>query len=286
MKVKIIAPSSKCADSTIKLNQAIELLTSHGFEVNHSPHLFSDSTLPYYANDRRQRLADLRDAIMRDDDIIWAFRGGYGAAEIVEDCMNLNSKPLKKKVLIGFSDITALHLVFNQTFNMPSLHASVLTSLLGDQSHHMDDITKILRGEKHILKLTPTNEIAKEARIEGKIIGGNLCVLQTMIGTKLHPDTEDKIILLEDVGEQGYKIARMLNHFQNAGLFDKPKAIILGDFTCASAPHYIDETLAAFVHEHQNLPIYRLNSGHGHINHPVILGANVIIEDSFLEGNL
>lgn len=286
MRVRIIAPSSKCIDSNIKLNQAIELLTSHGFEVNHSEHLFSDATLPYYANDKRHRLEDLRDAILSDDDIIWAFRGGYGAAELVEDCMDLASQPLKKKVLIGFSDITAIHVLFNQTFNMPSLHASVLTSLLGDQSHHIDDITKILHGEKHILRLTPANELAKSARIEGKIIGGNLCVLQTMIGTKLHPNTDDKIILIEDIAEPGYKIARMINHFKNAGLFNSPKGIILGDFTSAGENHYIDETIASFIGEHPELPIYRLNSGHGHINHPVILGADVIIENGFLEGSL
>ena len=286
MKVRIIAPSSKCIDSAIKLNQAIELLTSHGFEVNHSAHLFSDTTLPYYANDARHRLEDLRDAILSDDDIIWAFRGGYGAGEIVEDCMDLGSELPKKKILIGFSDITAIHLLFNQTFNMPSLHASVLTSLLGDQSHHIDDITKILRGEKHILKLTPANELAKSARIEGKIIGGNLCVLQTMIGTKLHPNTNDKILLMEDIAEPGYKIARMLNHFKNAGLFSGLKGIILGDFTNAGENHYIDETLESFINTHPELPIYSLNSGHGHINHPVILGADVIIENGFLEGSL
>jgi muramoyltetrapeptide carboxypeptidase len=286
MKVRIIAPSSKCIDSTIKLNQAIELLTSHGFEVSHSEHLFSNTTLPYYANDALHRLEDLRDAILSDDDIIWAFRGGYGAGEIVEDCLDLKSELPKKKTLIGFSDITAIHLLFNQTFNMPSLHASVLTSLLGDQSHHIDDIKKILFGEKNILRLTPANELAKSARVEGKIIGGNLCVLQTMIGTKLHPNTDDKIILIEDVAEPGYKIARILNHFKNAGLFNSLKGIILGDFTNEAENHYIDETLESFINANPNIPIYRLNSGHGHINHPVILGSNIVIENSFLEGAL
>ncbi len=286
MKVRIIAPSSKCIDSTIKLNQIIELLASHGFEVSHSAHLFSDTTLPYYANDARHRLEDLRDAILSDDDIIWAFRGGYGAGEIVENCMDLKSELQKKKILIGFSDITAIHLLFNQIFNMPSLHASVLTSLLGDQAHHINDITKILRGEKHILKLTPANDLAKNARIEGKIIGGNLCVLQTMIGTRLHPETDDKIIFIEDTAEPGYKIARMLNHFKNAGLFNSLKGIILGDFTNAGENNYIDETLKSFINAHPNPPIYRLNSGHGHINHPVILGSDIVIDNGFLEGSL
>lgn len=284
MKVRIIAPASSCADSELKLNQAIKLLSSHGFDVIHSPKLFSDHPLPYYANTKAERLDDLHDAILSDADIIWAFRGGYGSGEIVEDCINLALEPIKKKILIGFSDITAIHLLFNQIFHIPSLHASVLTSLLTDQAHHIEDIKRILSGEKHILEIKPLNAIAKNTRIEGEIIGGNLCVLQTMIGTKLHPNTDNKILLLEDVGEAGYKIARMLNHLKNADILSGLKACILGDFT--GTEHNINYALEQFIETHPELPIYRLASGHGEINHPVILGTNIVIENGFLEGSL
>ncbi len=284
MKARIIAPSSACIDSELKLNQTIELLTNHDFEVIHSLRLFSERPLPYYANSKAERLADLRDAILSDDDIIWAFRGGYGAGEIIENCMDLAAEPLKKKILIGFSDITAIHLLFNQIFHMPSLHASVLTSLLSYQAHHIEDIKRILGGEKHILRIKPLNHVAKNIKIEGKITGGNLCVFETMIGTKLHPDTNNKILLLEDVSEPGYKISRMLNHLENAGIFSGLKACILGDFIGTDS--HINYALDQFIECHPELPIYRLASGHGAINHPVILGANVVIENGFLEGCL
>lgn len=283
MKVRIIAPSSSCINADLKLNQAIELLTSNGFVVSHPQNLFAKERLPFYSNTREERSKDLRDAILDEEiDIIWAFRGGYGAAEIVEDAIELKNLITKHKLLIGFSDITALHILWNQEFNMKSLHASVLTSLLSGQASHINCIKHILSGAKHSVEITPINQIALNTEVKGEIVGGNACVLQTMIGTKLHPKTKDKIIFLEDVNEEGYKVARILNHIEKAGLLDNVKACIIGDFTHPSDLN-IEYALNDFVNRHKNIPIYKIASGHNDVNHPIIMGGEVIISNGFLE---
>lgn len=279
MKVRIISPSSIMADPYKKLEESVLLLNSHGFEVQYNHDLFGDAKdCRFYANSREFRLQDLKDAILDDQaDIIWAFRGGYGAGEIVEECIEL--KPVKQKILIGFSDITAIGALFTQIYNMPFLHASAVTTLLARQASHIHDIKKILSGEQFGTHIEPLNECAK-AGISGEVTGGNLCMVQTLIGTKLHLQTKGKILFLEDVAEPGYKIARMLNHLERAGVFEGVIGCILGDFT--DGDENIDYVLGEFVKGHNNIPIYRIASGHGDVNHPILMGRSVSILNGLL----
>ncbi len=115
----------------------------------------------------------------------------------------------------------------------------------------------------------------------GKIIGGNLAVLQTMIGTSLHPETTGKILFLEDCNEPGYKIARMLNHLEQAGLIDDVKCILFGEFT--GGDEHKDYAIRDFISRHTVLPIFSIPCGHGEINHPLLLGGEVKISRNVLE---
>lgn len=276
MKVRIISPSSIMANAYVKLEESVLLLKSHGFDVKYNPNLFGDSKdCRFYANIRELRLEDLRDAILDDEaDIIWAFKGGYGAGEIVEECMNLT--PSRQKILIGFSDITAIGALFLQIYNMPFLHASCAATLLSDQSMHIDDIKKILDGEQYSTSIEPLNECAK-ASITGKITGGNLSMIQTLIGTKLQFQTKGKILFLEDVEEPGYKIARMLNHLERARVLDGVIGLILGDFT--GGDENIDYVLDEFIKCHNNIPIYKIAAGHDDVNNPILMGTEVSLSN-------
>lgn len=281
--VRIIAPSSGSTDQEIQLEKCVNLLKLHDFNVTYPMNLFSTIPHPYYANTFEIRLQHLIDAINDPNiDIIWAIKGGSNAAEIVDSCLNL-SKSIKPKLLIGYSDITTLHLLFNQYFGLKTLHASVLYNLLDKQSQHMSCIMRILSQEVYTVPLTPANERAQSWNGEGVIGGGNLCILETNIGTKLHPQFSGKYMFLEDVAEPPYKIARMLNHLERAGVFENVLGFLFGDFLYNDTLNSENAALQDFFSRHSDVPIFRVASGHGNTNYPLLFGGIVKISSHSLE---
>lgn len=300
-KISIIAPSSAPhADDLNKvLKGASNLLTDQGFKVKYHPEIFSKNNLNYFAAPKHVRSEALQQAL--DDEevkIIWAIRGGYGASEIMSDFMphsfqeqTLQTKYLKDKLLIGYSDITALHMLFNKHYLLPSLHAPVLNSLLGEQASMMNEIISLFERGFAEYDLTPlVSSWGKDEKnihttydeIETEIIGGNLAVFCNLIGTSLHPDTKGKILIFEDIHENGYKLHRYLMHLQNAGLLKDIRAIIFGDFIGSDKDILIEESLIEFCESYlhpYNIACYRLAGfGHGKVNHPVTLGGRALLD--------
>jgi muramoyltetrapeptide carboxypeptidase len=106
-----------------------------------------------------------------------------------------------------------------------------------------------------------------------------------LIGTKNHPNLTNKILILEEVNEPGFRISRLFNHLEKAELLDGLKAIILGDFLYGD--EFSDDSIEAFIESHPNLPIYRLNGfGHGEVNKSFVLGKEALIRDGVLEFGL
>lgn len=287
-KIAIIAPSSKTPDCETKIKAVANLLEQLGFQLSISENIFSNDCLSFFAASKEARLTVIKQALEDPSvKIIWAFRGGYGSTEIVEECMGIKSSG--PKILIGFSDITALHLLFNQYYKFPTIHGSVLTSLLDKQSSMLDYCLDIISGDDIEISMEGLNKATFGREICGELTGGNLNVFCKLIGTKLHPDTNNKIIILEDIDERGYEIHRYLIHAKNAGLFHNVKAVIFGDFTATDefAEVAIEDFCAKYL---QDIPCFRLKGfGHGVINYPVIFGAKTAIsKDAILriENNL
>jgi len=278
--IRIIAPSGATLDPNKKLAAIVGFLTSHGFEVSVLDNIFSDPELPFYANTREVRFAQLRDALLDPKvDIIWAFRGGYGSAEIAVPAMDI--APIGTKIMIGFSDITVLHLLFNQHYQMPSIHGPVLTSLLDKHPGAIDTIKEILAGKKQFIQLSPKNDAASND-ISGVLVGGNLTMLASMIGTKLEPQLDNKILVLEEVNDPGYKISRVINQLEQSGSLGKIAACILGDFTCGDG--HVEWAISDFIQHHPLLPIYRADGiGHGDVNIPLVFGEKATIISGILE---
>lgn len=286
-KVCIIAPSSACKDeqgnldveaSLHRLKSIQEIFLSGDFQCQYTSGIIEKNDLEYMANYKDKRLDGLKLAILDPQvKIISAFRGGYGALELIFDCLKI--KPSAPKILIGFSDITALHFLFNQHYNLPSIHGAVAPN----HEHLFDKMVNILSGNEASFSLEAINKCAKEnQQIEGVTTGGNLTIICNMIGTKLHPDTNNKILIIEDVAEQGYRIHRYLLHMYNAGLFDNVRAVILGDFT--QGDNHIDASIEHFArHYLQLVPVFKAKSiGHGKDNYPFALGSNAKIENDIL----
>ncbi|WP_253307897.1 MULTISPECIES: LD-carboxypeptidase [unclassified Rickettsia] len=278
--ISIIAPSSSCRDAENRLEEAKKILVERGFKVLVDDKIFAGDELPFFAAPKTERLRMFKEAMENSEvKIIWAFRGGYSCGEFAQECFDI--KMAGDKILIGYSDITVLHLLLNQYYNMPSIHGSVLTSLLPSTNQDIQEIINIIEGEDSKIAVMPINK-PNENNIVGKVSGGNLTVLTKMIGTKLSPNLDKKILILEDVNEKGYAIHRNLMQLKNAGMFDNVKAIIFGDFTNSDGNETI--SIEAFCRNHiPQLPTYHaLGIGHGQINHPFIMNHEAVIEGNYL----
>ena len=277
--ISIIAPASSCSDAKNKLKEAIEMLTAKDFKTLVDDKIFTGDELPFFAAPKAERFRMFKEAIENERvKIIWAFRGGYGCGEFIEDCFNLNKKG--DKILIGYSDITALHLLLNNHYDTVTIHGSVLTSLLPPNNQNITPIISILEGNNSKIALTVMNKI-NDANIIGKIIGGNLTVLTNLIGTAVNLKGID-ILLLEDINEKGHAIYRDLMHLKNADIFANIKAVIFGDFI--NGDEHIEQSIQSFCLNHiPNIACYRAeNIGHGVVNYPIIMNHEVIISDNIL----
>ncbi len=243
---------------------------------------------PLHSHEDDYRLEHLIKALTaKDSQAIWCFKGGYGTAKLIPMLAKLK-KPAKPKMLIGFSDITALHLFLNQKWGWPTLHAPVLWQLIHGKvdASSAEKVKAFLLG-KHAPKfaLKPMNEAAKNYSGSGKIIGGNLALLQTSIGTMWQAKPKGKFLFIEEVDEHAYRVDRMLNHLKQAGLFTEVKGVLLGDFTYKTLPDEVKKIDALLKEGAVDFPapVFRLAGiGHGDINDPLVLGAKADIRKNML----
>lgn len=282
----LIAPSSPCADPAGKkkeLNwqkfEAVKkIFEEQGFEVQYQEDIFLESNLPYIAASKEVRLRHLKDALQDPNvKVIASLRGGYGCQQIIFDATDI--KPYGQKILIGFSDLTAMHLLFNQNYKMPSIHGMV------HEKYEVatKQIFGLLHGknDQHKLEVFNKKATANNAVITGTTAGGNLTLLASMVGTELSPDFQDKIVILEDIGESGYKIHRMLLQLYNAKIIQKAKAIIFADFHGGGPT--VGPSIKAFIDEYlSDTPVYQ-TTGIGHKDWvPFILGSEAKISEDML----
>jgi muramoyltetrapeptide carboxypeptidase len=272
--IDIIAPASSVPGQRFDDNLA--WIQSTGL-IPHVPENMIQIDL-FFAAPLEVQLKQLKDALYSDAKAIWCLRGGYGSMRLIPHLLKLRP-PKKPKLLIGFSDITSLHLFFTQKWNWPSLHARTVSQMHSHLSETPDRklLKDILFGKKteHTFKkLIPMNDFARKANtIEAPITGGNLRIVQTSLGTDWELKAKNKILFLEDVGERGYSIDRMFEQMIQAKIIDKGlKALILGDFTEGLEKDGRDLGIEAMERFAARVPypvLRGLPAGHGEINYPV-----------------
>ena len=279
--ISIIAPSGVLKDYEQYMEKSISLMESWGLNVVLGSTIYE--SYGHFSSTDFNREKDFQNAI--DDNkikAIWCARGGYGAMRIID---NINYDNLLKnpKWVIGYSDITAIH---NDIHNLgvESLHG-VMCKSLEDISIDDDSINKlkdILFEEGELKYIIEGNEYNIIGEASGKLVGGNLTLLQSLLQSKSSVDTTNKIIFIEDVGEYLYHIDRMLYSLKRADYFSKCSGLIVGDFTDIKKNetkfgknlHEIINEIA----EEYNIPVmYGFPAGHGEKNLPLIFGRNVQI---------
>ncbi|RYH76400.1 LD-carboxypeptidase [Flavobacteriaceae bacterium 144Ye] len=228
--VAIVAPSGILKNRQHEVQQASDLLKSWGLNVVVGKHVFSQDN--HFAGTDNERCEDFQNA-MDDPTIsaIWCARGGYGAVRIL-DKLDFTKFKMKPKWLIGYSDITALHSLFhNQGFE--TIHAMMCVSLTKDLEGLEQTVATFksaIFGETLTYTLAGTN-YNRVGTASGELVGGNLTMLHTMLGSETSIDTSGKILFIEEIGEYKYHIDRMLQSLKRAGYFDNCAGVIVGDMT-------------------------------------------------------
>lgn len=177
-------------------------------------------------------------------DALWCIRGGYGSARLLPllDFQLIQNHP---KMFIGMSDITALHIALGQCASLVSYLGPNLASLFHLEKPSTDftfnHCWHFLSHPKDIYNYSyPKSQeisVIKEGEAEGILVGGNLALITSLIGTPWQLDAQGKILVLEDVNEAPYKIDRMLNQLQLSGLLDQVSGVVLGAFEQCVTPH-------------------------------------------------
>lgn len=273
--VDIIAPASHSPSE--KLFSGLDWIENAGLVPRVPKDLIKRDL--FFAAPLELQLEHLKRALYSDSKAIWCLRGGYGSMRLIPYLKKL-SPPKRPKLFVGFSDITSLHLFFTQQWNWPVIHGRTISQLDPDLANSSDRrfLKEIVFGKKtdKVFKnLIPLNDAAREERsLHSTMTGGNLRILQSSLGTDWQLKAKNKILFLEDVGERGYSIDRMLEQLIQAKIIDRNlKAIIFGDFTQAlekDGKDFSKKALERFA-KRVSYPVLRgLPAGHGKIkNYPL-----------------
>jgi len=277
--VAIIAPSSSVSKEQAELCK--KLVEEMGYNVKmgkcvyQSIHGYSSGTGVEKAEEINQMFAD------KEVKAIWCIRGGDTSSHAMDklDFKMISNNP---KIFVGYSDITNLNVNFNQKCGFITFHGPMVKS---NMLNRYDNFTKnsfknALNMKKELVLENPSGEdfeVIVGGHAEGIIIGGNLSLLVSMIGTPYEVDTKDKILFIEDVNEEVKRLDRMMYQLKYSGKLDDAAGIIFGDFTdCinkAKGDYTAVEMLKDFLSNYKKPVMYNIKSGHCFPMSTIPLGA-------------
>lgn len=268
-----------------ELEQGIKIVESLGLHVKLGKHVFDK--YGYLAGSDSDRAADLND-MFKDNEVkgIICARGGYGSGRIVEllDYEVIKQKP---KVLLGYSDITYLHTAIRQRTGLITFHGPMVASDMGESdfaklSYDLLQQFFIPQDVVYTTAISPLEAIV-HGRAAGALVGGNLSLLTSTLGTPDEIDTKGKLLLLEDVSEPPYKIDSMLNQLKLAGKLDQAAGILIGDFTDCEAKDpetslSFDQVLVDYLTDLEKPVLKGFRIGHCNPNITVPLGTEATMD--------
>ncbi|NQZ01246.1 MAG: LD-carboxypeptidase [Bdellovibrionales bacterium] len=266
--IDIVAPGSACSMQELRLG--VRVLSDWGF-VPRVPKGLLDPG-PLFSNSDENRFLHLKNAFQAaDSKVVWCLRGGYGSNRLLPE-LDKMTKPKQTKYLIGYSDITSIHSFVQRKWKWPSLHGPLIERL-GSGDHPKSDLLRLKRvvtGQQDVLvfkNLIALNRKAREfGTLVSSVVGGNLCVLDSSIGTPWQFDCKDKILFLEEIGEKPHRVDRFFVHLEQSGALKGCKAILLGNFLIESPNLHrmIWSRVIPEFAERMKIPVFRgLPVGHG-----------------------
>lgn len=269
-RVAVVAPGGPL--QRLPLEPALELLMSWGLEPVLGANVRTGHG--FLAGNDDERLADLQRAL--DDPSvrgIFCARGGYGTARII-DRLNLTSLRRDPKVIVGYSDVTALHLLLHRALRLVTFHGPVLARAWEPDGWSAEQLRRAVMDPAALGLLPqpvsyPPVETLVPGTVSGSLVGGNLTLLASSLGTPTALDAAGAILLIEEVHEAPYAVDHLLTQLRRAGAFAGVAGVVVGECLRCDAgpedppsPHVRDVFAEMFVS--LGLPsIYGLACGHG-----------------------
>jgi len=234
--IGLVTPGSSV--SQMELAECMAKLEAMGFRTTYNDTVLSE--YGYFAGPDQERADELMDMFTREEvDAIWCVRGGYGSIRIL-DMLDYRIIRQNPKVFVGYSDITAIHTAIYQETGLVSFHGPVGTSEFNSFSKR--SIRKVLVDPRETYKYPYKREKGTRENpeydrytltggtAEGELIGGNISVLDSLIGTRFEPNFENKLVYLEDVGEKTYRVDKMVFHLLSGTNLKQAAGIVMGAF--------------------------------------------------------
>ncbi len=275
--IAIVATARKNVDDNLK--PAIDLLKSWGLKVIIGKSIGLENN--QLAGTDQERAADFQQQLDNPNiKAIWCVRGGYGTVRIIDllDFSNFKKNP---KWIVGFSDVTVLHNQLN-ILGFKTIHAIMPLTLPKASAQAIESLRKSLFGKtlNYDLKSNPMNQLGT---LTAELVGGNLSILYSLLGSKSAINCDNKILFIEDLDEYLYHIDRMLMNLDRNGCLGNLKGIIVGSMT-EMKDNQIPwgknalEIIEAITAKYQIPVIYDFPAGHIDDNRALILGATIKME--------
>lgn len=263
--VGIIAPAGPVDEE--KLKRAIPFLESLGLHVRVGEHVYKNNG--FIAGTDKERINDFHEMIA-DPSIkaVFCARGGYGTGRIASE-LDYELIRTHPKIFWGYSDITYLHTAIRQqtgliTFHGPMIASDVSSEQFDEQSAHSFKQLFSPNAITYDETISPLRVIS-EGKVTGNLVGGNLSVFMSTLGTPYEINVKDCILLIEDIGEDPYQVDGLCNQLKQSGKLDEVAGIVIGDFRSRTLDQSVRSEEFYFIFEHY----------FSHINKPVIAGFQI-----------
>ena len=275
--IAILSTARKNIDDNLK--PAIDLLHSWGLEVLIGKTIGLDNN--QLAGTDEQRAADLQQQMDNPNiKAIWCVRGGYGTVRII-DLLDFTKFKQSPKWIVGFSDVTVISSYLNK-LNIASIHGAMPVTVARATPATIESLRKALFGESLNYEI-PSDSANKLGNVKGEIVGGNLSILYSLMGSNAQIDCKGKILFIEDIDEYLYHIDRMMMSLKRCGCFDGLNGLIVGGMTKMrdndipwgkNANQIIED-----VTKEYSFPIlYNFPAGHFSDNRALIFGKQVSLK--------
>lgn len=276
--VAIVCPASFAFAS---IQPAIDLLESWGLRVWVGETV--EAKLNQFAGSDELRAKDFQMALDNPEvKAIFAARGGYGTVRIIDN-IDFTQWAKNPKWIIGFSDITVLHSHIAANFDICTIHGQMPLTMPEGTPPSLETLRKILFNTEVVNYHYQSQTEGINGTAVGKLIGGNLALLASLVGSQSDQDYKDSILFLEDVGEAYYNVDRMMWTLLRAGKLNHIKGLIIGGFTSMkdSDPSFgmtIRDIMLEKI-QHLSIPLaFDFPAGHIENNHALVFGENVKLE--------
>lgn len=279
--VAVVAPSSPVDPD--RLEHGLQTLRRMGLQILKAPHLYD--RWGFLAGRDKDRAAALQEMFLRDEvKGIFCARGGYGAGRILP---HLDLKGIRRhpKIFLGSSDVTILHLALTQGAGLVTFHGPMVEPGMRRRNNPLtrQSLRTLIFNGAAFEGTIPGRFLSRGGTITGELTGGNLSLVTFSLGTPYAVETKGKVLFLEEVNEEPYRIDRMLTQLRLAGKLEGVEGIVFGDMVTRNprksrSSVSLKDVLVRFAQE-VNIPCFTaFPSGHGRENVVLPMGGRIALE--------